>query len=371
MHLRGSEGGRHFTNITAVPIVNIAIANTRRAYGQPLSKIIGMVSGSHLEAPALKTRSKRRLFLAGLIDFLAIFVVFPVCVVAFFFADLFLLPLVTRALGSGSDFLSRVVLYVSPYAGLLLAFGPILYLTRVARRMRQPSLREILEYDHRKPIVYLRSFKDDEKKLLSLQEAASSIAFDYLVSGRSLLASGMTFVSKTQKFDNVAREVYSPFGRFVGLASPGSAQPASGFAHVNEDGDGWKNAIGNLIKTSRFVCVVPDSSANVRWEIDFALRTKPIEHVHFLFPYSTGADIEDLSFILDCIYRDPSAKICAEGLRAAIVELKGREHRVRGLHFVADSGAKFLMARGTGSTIVLSALRIMLYSSLQSRMETD
>jgi TM2 domain-containing membrane protein YozV len=115
---------------------------------------------------------------------------------------------------------------------------------------------KLLEEDPRPPVVYIRSFKDDDKIILgSRLRRWYSTVFGYL-----------TAITMEQELAIIMNRV----GPVVAIGKPGELLPELGAARLYASDDEWRAVITDLMKRASLVVVRAGATANLRWEIDQA-----------------------------------------------------------------------------------------------------
>ena len=116
---------------------------------------------------------------------------------------------------------------------------------------------KLLEEDSRQPVVYIRSFKDDDKIILGsrLQRWYSTV-FGYLAA-----------ITVEQELAIIMNRV----GPVVAIGKPGELLPELGAARLYASDNEWRTVITDLMRRSRLVVVRAGATANLQWEIDQAV----------------------------------------------------------------------------------------------------
>jgi hypothetical protein len=153
---------------------------------------------------------------------------------------------------------------------LVLGFASFAALRFLARRTARVSLEQLMEVDRRPPVLFLRSFLDDQVKLSRprgaiwhrvLSIGAASATLDYV-----LLAEA------------------TPIGPVVAMGVPGS-KPPFGAARVYMDDIGWQAEIARLADSARAIVIVIDNTAGVLWELAHIRQAGHEEKTLFLLPH--------------------------------------------------------------------------------------
>jgi TM2 domain-containing membrane protein YozV len=140
-------------------------------------------------------------------------------------------------------------------------------LLRTGWKYEAPSASQLLEQDPRPPVVFLRSFQDDDRILLrppGLSGRLISLLFGYIMA-----------ISPEQEL----AMIMSCIGPVVAIGKPGEPLPELGAARLYVGDDEWRDTIGNLIRTARLVLIRAGSTQNLWWEIEQALTLLPLQRV--------------------------------------------------------------------------------------------
>ena len=115
------------------------------------------------------------------------------------------------------------------------------------------SAAELLAKDARAPVVYLRSFRQDDDRLLP-------IYFRLL----------MFFVAIN--FEQILAAILSPIGPFVAIGRPAEDVPELGAARMYFPDDQWRDQICAFMERARLVVIRLGTTDNIWWEVEHAIR---------------------------------------------------------------------------------------------------
>ena len=158
---------------------------------------------------------------------------------------------------------TAAIMLIAVALGLLGRTG-VLLVRRGWKYHAQPA-HTVLEQDTRPPVVYIRSFADDDAILLGsrLQRLFLSI-FTY-----------MAAVSPEQELARILRRV----GPVVAIGRPGEPLPELGAARLYASDDQWRDVMRDLMRRARLVVVRAGATPNLQWEIDEAIRLLPLRRL--------------------------------------------------------------------------------------------
>jgi TM2 domain-containing membrane protein YozV len=128
------------------------------------------------------------------------------------------------------------------------------YLIRRGFRYDAISAGELLSQDARAPVVYLRSFRQDDDRLVP-------IYFRLL----------MFFVAIN--FEQILAAILSPVGPFVAIGRPAEDVPELGAARMYFPDDQWREQICAFMERARLVVIRLGTTDSIWWEVEHAIRT--------------------------------------------------------------------------------------------------
>ena len=153
-----------------------------------------------------------------------------------------------------------------PIEALVAALGFYAYASlRRSWRFEALSADELLGRDTRAPVLYLRSFRDDDEGALD----------DYgFVIFRTLLRA-MVWRTPEQELSALLQRI----GPVVAIGKPGEELPSLGAARLYVTNDAWQATVSALMRRAALVVLRVGSSPGVVWEIEEALRLLPRERL--------------------------------------------------------------------------------------------
>jgi hypothetical protein len=124
----------------------------------------------------------------------------------------------------------------------------------VARRFARLSVENLMNVDARPPVLFLRSFQDDQIRLARKRSGM----FQY----RSFAEYG----EPSPTLDHVVLDEATPLGPVVAIGVPG-APPPFGVARTYVTDDEWQNAVSGFARDARAIVIALDETAGVKWEL--------------------------------------------------------------------------------------------------------
>jgi len=168
------------------------------------------------------------------------------------------------AWGLGIDLGVRALLLVG---GLTLAVSGSVLLRHSRPRARVDPIRALAR-GGRAPVLYLRSFVDDE-------EAART--------GDIPLPGMLQFVGFETR-EELFATVLGAFGPVVAVGRPDERLPPMGAVRLYFPSDTWQSAVARLMEQSRLVVIRLGEGEQLWWEFDHAVRHVPPQKVLALLP---------------------------------------------------------------------------------------
>jgi hypothetical protein len=124
-----------------------------------------------------------------------------------------------------------------------------------ARWFTRASFAAQVERDARPPILFLRSFKDDQVRLRDPAPAAR------------LLRAIFTLGFGVRRLDHLLIERFSRYGPAVALGAPGEKDLPFGAARIYPNHETWQEKVAEIAARARAVVLVADRTPGVEWEI--------------------------------------------------------------------------------------------------------
>jgi len=154
----------------------------------------------------------------------------------------------------------------------LIVGGPaamIAFLLFLLARTRKKSADHLLEYDQRPPILFLRSFKDDDRKIWMARQGGD----------RSLVG-----------FEDALSEIFFRIGPFIALGSGQDLIPQLGAARTYRDDTVWQAKAKHWMKDATWILYMLGSTESLKWEIAQITLDKLVGKTIFLFPPNVRED---------------------------------------------------------------------------------
>lgn len=200
-------------------------------------------------------------YLSTLILWVGVIIVTPVAILVFL-----LLPLLAATKG--------FVDVVGPVIIVLIVLQALLFLQNLMRKLARWSSRAALadkvEEDDRPPILFLRSFQDDQVELPERDRLAELY--------RRMINLG----TGRKRLDHILVENFSRIGPALALGTPGEKNLPFGAARVYASHEDWKEVVTDLAHRSNHVVLVADSTPGVEWEVSTLLEPPLLDKTLFV-----------------------------------------------------------------------------------------
>jgi hypothetical protein len=141
-----------------------------------------------------------------------------------------------------------------------------------ARKFTRLSLEQLISKDARPPILFLRSFRDDQVKL---QKARYRLL-------RRMISVG----EPRPTLDHILLEEGTRYGPVVAIGAPGGRAPFGAARHYVTTED-WKKVVAELSGRASSVVVTVDETEGVKWELDHLIKNH-LGKTLFLLPPRLG-----------------------------------------------------------------------------------
>ena len=141
-------------------------------------------------------------------------------------------------------------------------------LTRHGRRLLQPTAAEVLEADKRRPVLLLRSFRDDDAEIISKVDENGAV--------------------ETGRLEEAFAPPFSPYGPLVAIGRPGEALPQVGASRSYFGDADWKSVIDRWMDQALLLLVVPGTTRGLGWELERIAQRRHGHKLLLLMPPPNG-----------------------------------------------------------------------------------
>lgn len=126
-----------------------------------------------------------------------------------------------------------------------------------AQRRTALAYQRVIDHDARRPILFLRSFRQDPLRLAP--------------SARSFLARILRLGERKRTLDEIVLDAASPVGPVIALAAPQEPRAPLGAARLHAEDSEWRGVVRDLAERSRAVIINLDETESVLWEFEHLL----------------------------------------------------------------------------------------------------
>jgi len=187
----------------------------------------------------------------------------------------------------GGDLISLVAMIVFVLTGQRLI--------RHGKKIRSATADAVLETDPRRPIVYLRSFRDDE------------------------IAAKFAPQPKVATEEEMLTTVLAEIGPVIAIGRPGEPSPQIGAARFYVEDDRWQRRVNELVCTAQLVVARAGDTQGLRWELEQVVQQVPPTRFLLIVPFH-GADYERFASTLGGIFpKGLPASVQTSGDQRAVV----------------------------------------------------
>lgn len=144
--------------------------------------------------------------------------------------------------------------------GMLVLFGSATWLTRRVAPLAQATMKEMRSRDRRGPVLFLRSFEDEEER-----------------------------IARGAKLETIVAHAVRPYGPFIGIGRPGELRPA-GAAREYFEGDAWRDAVLKLMDEAQLIVLLPGLTPGLDWEMQQIARNGRLRKCLFVLPPTQGQE---------------------------------------------------------------------------------
>jgi hypothetical protein len=157
---------------------------------------------------------------------------------------------------------------LASYGVMRLGHSTFVYGKKLVAKDKASRVKELLMTREYSPVLYLRSFSDDEIM------AETPTTYDFR---------GVHLPRLSTEEEHLEKAV-SDIGPFVAIANPNEDLPQLGAARIKADENSWRNTVKDLMRKSQLVIFRVGEGLNLWWEIETALEVVKRERLLFLIP---------------------------------------------------------------------------------------
>ena len=196
----------------------------------------------------------------------------------------------------------RLMAVAGLFALVLIVTGSycVRMLWRRGRQLAAIDAQAALRSDPRRPILYLRSFRDDpllmegEWGLLVHTDGRAARRRDRVPIARAFYRMSTKLQETTGggggRLEESLSAIVAPIGPFVAVGAPGEPLPELGAARAYFTDDTWQNEVIEWMNMAQLIVAVAGPTHSLRWEFDTILSRNAWAKLVILMPPSTADD---------------------------------------------------------------------------------
>ena len=152
-----------------------------------------------------------------------------------------------------------------PVFGFLIFFGAAVATKMSAhgKKLRQPDAVSVLEQDQRDPILYLRSFDDEDIVDLTSRTVPGGLL----------------------RSEEALCRAFRKIGPVIAIGRPLENLPEVGAARLYVDDRNWQRAVLYFLQRAGAIIIIVGNSPGVWWEIETAMKRADRTRLLFFFPF--------------------------------------------------------------------------------------
>jgi hypothetical protein len=175
-------------------------------------------------------------------------------------------------LGTVLFVVGMTILFALKAGGALLSVAIVLLISGMyalftrSRRVLQPSATTVVANDPRRPILFLRSFRDD-------------------MTGAPLRVTlaGIRWWG-SMRLEEALSETVGKLGPFLAVGEPNEGLPQLGAARAYLGQDAWQEAVLGWIRTSRLIIMLAGPTSWIHWEMQHIIRSGRLQKLLLVLP---------------------------------------------------------------------------------------
>lgn len=155
------------------------------------------------------------------------------------------------------------------------------YIYHIGKRMAAPEADVVIQQDQRNPVLYLRSFIDDDV-------AARVVKGSTLVPGESTVSTFSLTFSVTTEEEIIAKEL-ERIGPCIAVGRRNERLPPLGMARMYFDGEHWQDGVRELMQRAELVIMRAGITEGFLVELRMAVKFVNPKKVIIILPYEMGS----------------------------------------------------------------------------------
>lgn len=152
------------------------------------------------------------------------------------------------------------------------------WLFRIARALGRSGTKRVLELDHRRAALYLRSFHDDSLMLPTIASARRPLLELFSVRG-------------TDPFEESVAWELNSYGPVVAVGRPGRSLASLGAAREHLSDETWRDQVASRMEEAGMIAVATGETPGLAWELGQIVTGGHLPKTFFVFPPVAPAEI--------------------------------------------------------------------------------
>lgn len=178
-------------------------------------------------------------------------------------------------------FVTVVAILLLAVSGLItgLLLSAAVWLLRQAMARAAPAAGQVLEEDRRPPLLYLRSFADDEVSVRARWNR------------QRLRLENLGWPAR-DRFEEVVTRHLARYGPVIAVGQPGERVPKLGAAREYLPGQEWQQGVRSRMQNAAVVAVVLGRTGGLEWELAALVETGTLARTLMVVPPVDDAEIQ-------------------------------------------------------------------------------
>ena len=164
---------------------------------------------------------------------------------------------------------NRISIAVALLGMILIVAGAMLF--RIARMRARRGAQKLRKRDHRSPILYLRSFEDDNLSIAVVPSARRPFLELLRLRG-------------TDPFEEAIAWELEPYGPVVAVGRPGRSLASLGAAREYLPDERWREEVAQRMTGARAIVIVIGETPGLQWELDHVATAQYLKKTIFVIP---------------------------------------------------------------------------------------
>jgi hypothetical protein len=166
-------------------------------------------------------------------------------------------------------------------------------LLTLSERKKRPTVAERMREDPRKPILFLRSFGDEETRFVGrerfAQRRVSDILSPELIFWRRVIEAGLS----RRRVEEVVIATLERCGPPIAIGKPGDAIPPAGASREQVPAAIWQNVVTQRMGEAALIVILAGHTDGLKWELSEVIRSGHLNKLLIVMPPTVNTQEED------------------------------------------------------------------------------